>query len=316
MKKARLATTVAIVGAVIAAVCLVPLPHHIDCAFEVRPANAASVYAGTRGRILETVKPGTTVSAGDVIARLENVELDVRLAELRGEENVAQERLRTLERLIHHDRATAAGQQPAQHRLIVSLADSRSKAEDEVERLTIRAKRDGMILPPPRKEPEPGDDGRLPSWTGSPLDEENIGAFLGQDDLICLIGDPADLEAVLVIDQGDIQLVAEEMEVELKFDAARMETFDGVLQEISQSKLQATPMSLASQAGGDLQTEIDPATGQPRPRSISYQGRVPLDVATLPVRIGYRGSAKVHTHPRSLGWRLWRVITQTFNFEL
>ena len=73
---------------------------------------------------------------------------------------------------------------------------------------------------------------------------------------------------------------------------------------------------MSSQTGGDLQTEIDPTTGQVKPRSVSYQARVPLVDTGLPMRLGYRGSAKVHTENKTLGWRLWRVIIKTFNFEL
>ena len=72
---------------------------------------------------------------------------------------------------------------------------------------------------------------------------------------------------------------------------------------------------MASQTGGDLQTEIDPTTGMIKPRSVSYQARVPLDPKDLTLRPGYRGSAKVHVDPMSLGSRLWRVIAKTFNFE-
>ncbi len=51
VKRTPLLITVGIVGAVIAGVCYIPLPHHIDCAFEVRPSEAGAVYAGTPGRI-------------------------------------------------------------------------------------------------------------------------------------------------------------------------------------------------------------------------------------------------------------------------
>jgi putative peptide zinc metalloprotease protein len=242
--------------------------------------------------------------------------LEIRKVELLGEEKRATVQLTSLERLMHNDRQEASAQLSSQHELLMSLQKSRAKAEDDVNRLVIVSPRDGIVFPPPRKEPQPGDEGRLPSWTGSPLENENRGAMLADSDVLCYVGNDQALEAVLVIDQGDVQLVEEGMEVDLKFDAARMRTFHGVMGEVSLTNLSAASMSMASQAGGDLQTEIDPATGQPRPRSISYQCRVPLEPGDFTARIGYRGSAKIHTKPRSLGWRLWRVIVQTFNFEL
>ena len=158
-------------------------------------------------------------------------------------------------------------------------------------------------------------DGRLPGWSGSPLSPRNRGALLTADDVVCEIAVPGGYEAVLVIDQGDVQLVREGQAVDLKFDADRIKTFDGVITEKSNEPLEATSVSMASQTGGDLQTEIDPATGAVKPRSVSYQARVPLNLDEISVRPGYRGSAKVHVDPMSLGQRLWRVVAKTFNFE-
>ena len=61
---------------------------------------------------------------------------------------------------------------------------------------------------------------------------------------------------------------------------------------------------------------IDPTTGMVKPRNVTYQARVPIETIDLPLRPGYRGSAKVHVDPMSLGSRLWRFVAKTFNFEL
>ena len=102
----------------------------------------------------------------------------------------------------------------------------------------------------------------------------------------------------------------------MKLDSRRLETFSGVIEEKSNKELDHASSSLSSQTGGDLQTEIDPTTGMIKPRSVSYQARVPLERSDLVLRPGYRGSAKIHVDPMSLGNRLWRVIAKTFNFEL
>jgi putative peptide zinc metalloprotease protein len=321
VKMPRLAATVGIAAAAIAAVCFVPLPHHVDCAFEVQPVvETTPVYAGAEGRLIEmNLEPGAPVDQTQVIAKLENPELRIRQVQLQGEYLVAKNRMTLLNSIVHRDRGSAASQYNTQAELIRSLEDSLQKVNAEVDRLTIKAPRSGVVLPPPWKAPQPGGDERLPTWHGSPMDKENMGAVLSDADVICLIGqDDKRLDAVLVIDQGDYNLIEEGMQVDLKFDAARTDTFEGVLMDRSIVPMSGTSMALSSQTGGDLQTEIDPETGQPRPRSISYQGRVPLEIdnTALNVRIGFRGSAKIHTAPKSLGWRLWRLISQTFNFEL
>jgi putative peptide zinc metalloprotease protein len=314
VKRGRLLTSLGVLAVVLAAVIYIPLPHHVDCAFEIRPQKAGAVYAGTPGQIVSTVKPGTSVEVGDEIARLQNPELDIRLVELEGEYREADVRMRNLSLRSRSDEAIKA-QLETQHELIASILKMKEKTQEEIERLVIRAKREGIVMPPPDKEPQPGDDGRLPGWTGSPLEESNRGALLTAEDLVCEIGSARELEAVLVVDQGDVQLVDIGQEVDLKLDAARMGTFYGKITEKSQAELKNASSSMASQSGGDLQTEIDPTTGQVKPRSVSYQARVPIEDDDILLRPGYRGSAKVHVEPMSLGQRLWRIIAQTFNFE-
>ncbi|MGV3485892.1 MAG: hemolysin D [Planctomycetaceae bacterium] len=314
VKRGRLLTTLGVVGVAVAAICYIPLPHHVDCAFEIRPARAGAVYAGTAGQIVHTVKAGTQVKVGDELAILKNPDLEIRLVELEGEQREAEVRMRNLSLRSRADEAIKA-QLETQQELIQSIEHMKQKTSEELDRLVVRAKREGVVMPPPDKQPQPDDDGRLPGWTGSPLEESNRGALLTAEDLICEIGSARELEAVLVVDQGDVQLVDVGQEVDLKLDAQRMGSFRGKIVEKSQAELKNTSSSMASQSGGDLQTEIDPTTGQVKPRSVSYQARVPIDGVDVPLRPGYRGSAKVHVQPMSLGQRLWRIVAQTFNFE-
>jgi len=78
--------------------------------------------------------------------------------------------------------------------------------------------------------------------------------------------------------------------------------------------MKETPENLASQAGGSLNTAQD-ASGKVRPISTSYQASVPLETQHVPFRSSYRGVAKVHLEWRSLGWRFYRFLVKTFNFD-
>jgi putative peptide zinc metalloprotease protein len=316
VKRGRLLASLAVLGAIIAGVCYIPFPHHIDAAFEIRPSEAGAVYAGTAGQLIDAVLPGTKVNQGDTIAVLADPDLQIRLKQLEGEEQVATVQLRNVSLRSRDDRMSKA-QLETQKELLDSIRKVRAKTEEEAQRLTIKAQRSGYVYPPPERKPRDSSDGKLPGWIGSPLAPENRGALMTPDDLICEIGTDNAFEAVLVIDQGDVQLVKIGQDVDLKLDSFRLDTFSGELTELSQSALQNASTSLSSQTGGDLQTEIDPETGMIKPRSVSYQGRVPLSSTELamPLRPGYRGSAKIHVAPMSLGTRLWRVIAQTFNFE-
>ena len=315
VKRTPLLITLGIAACVVLGVCYFPVPHHIDCAFEIRPSKVGAVYAGTPGRIEWTIEPRTKVAAGDKIAKLINPDLDIRLEDLRGQERVATAQLATI-KLRSRDDAYLKASIDTQEELITSIQAMVKETQEEVDRLTIFAKRAGVVISPPTRTPQNGNDGRLPGWTGSPLENKNRGALLTADDVICEIGEPKDFEAVLIIDQGDVQLVREGQEVDMKLDSRRLDTFSAVIAEKSNEPLDSASLSMSSQTGGDLQTEIDPTTGMIKPRSVSYQARVPLVPDGIPMRSGYRGSAKIHVDPMSLGSRLWRVITKTFNFEL
>ena len=56
--------------------------------------------------------------------------------------------------------------------------------------------------------------------------------------MFCQIGDPRKLEAILVIDQGDIDFVHEGQEVDLKFDALPHDTLHGRIAEIAQRRIE------------------------------------------------------------------------------
>jgi putative peptide zinc metalloprotease protein len=314
VKRVPLLMTLAVVSAVIAAVCYIPLPHHIDCAFEIQSSEVGRVYAGAPGQIQATTIPGAQVNEGDTIAVLRNPDLEIRLADLEGEEEVAMLQLENLKGRVSRNRVLSA-QFETQQKLLASIQELKAKTQQELDRLTVKATRAGFVIPPPERKSQETGDNRLPSWTGSPLEERNRGAMLTADDLICEIGSEGAFEAVLMIDQGDVQLVREGQDVDLKLDSRRLATFSGAITEKSQEPIGSASTSLSSQTGGDLQTEIDPTTGMVKPRSVTYQARVPLEPGEIPMRPGYRGSAKIHVDPMSLGNRLWRVIAKTFNFE-
>ena len=157
----------------------------------------------------------------------------------------------------------------------------------------------------------------MPNWSGTPLEDKHYRPYLREGTLFCQVGDPRNLEAVLVIDQGDVDFVKEGQAVDLKFDALPGDTFKGEIQRLSNSNLRVTPQRLSTSVpGGDLPSHRDPETGEEKPQSASYQALVPIEDREGVLRLGLRGEAKIHTAPLSLGARLWRLIMHTFNFKM
>jgi putative peptide zinc metalloprotease protein len=314
VKRMKALRAVGIFAAAVAAFCLIPLPHSIESPFEIRPANPRYIYAGTGGRIRQVmVQPGQLVQADQMLVQLENLQTEFEAVRLIGQVRAAEVRLDSLQQQSHLD-SSISGQEAAQQRVLSTAEQLSAKAAEDFQRLQVRSPSAGVVFEPPYRDDKPPTDGRLNVWSGSPLDPPNRGAFVSPEDLLCIIGDPQKMEAVLVIDQRDIQLVQTGMEVALQLESRQLWPTSGTIFQISQMEMQYSPANLASQAGGGVDTKAD-AEGGLRPINTSYQARVMLPDDPGGLRVGYRGTAKIYTEWRSLGWRVWRWGVRTFNFE-
>ncbi len=317
MKRKNVLTSLAIATAAVAGVCFIPLPYHVDCPVLIDPLEADRVFAMVPGKLVAWHhRPGDRVEADQPIAELENVDLKLQHVRALGEYEIAKRKLALLHETMTFDREAAA-QVDTQEKIVQSKQAIIEKLEDRLRLLQVRSPRNGVVLPPPSKAvpKQSQEEGQLPGWSGNPFAPKNQEAYFSEADLLCLVGDPQRMEAVVIVDQHDIDLVEVGDEVEIKLDSARLESFTGRIERISEMEMKETPENLALQSGGRLNTEMD-TSGRLRPISTSYQARVPLDHIDVPLRAGYRGQAKVYVGWKSLGWRIFRFCARTFRFEL
>jgi len=329
VKKYRVIASLAVVGAVLAAVVFLPLPHSVKCEFEVGPQDAAAVYVEVPGLVEEIlVKEGEEIDKGDPLLVLSNPDLELSVLDLQGQRDVTESRLRAVSREQFADDQSAL--QIGQLReLLAATTQQLAEKKQELARLRVVSPAAGAIIPvAPRVSRDEQAEGRLPAWSGSPLDPKNLGAAYTESELICRVGDPTDLEALLVVDQNDIDLVdaalagktepKDKPKVKLEMDAFPGRTLYSYVDKVARVELKAMPASLSSQAGGRVETKTD-RSGVSRPLSTSYHARVPLDdQASLKGLIcnGMRGRAQIYTRWQSLGARLYRYLSRTFHFEL
>jgi putative peptide zinc metalloprotease protein len=203
----------------------------------------------------------------------------------------------------------AAAQIPTAEEALADLETRLAERRRDLDRLALTAPQNGTVLPPHRqpRQTAPGD---LPTWTNTPLDPRNRGAYLETGTVVCLVGDPARLEATLVIDQADIDLIRVGQKVQIHFDELPSQSLSGAIASIGELDLKVAPRELA--IAGDLPSRID-ESGTPRPLSASYQARVDLDPSErLSLRSGALGRAKIAVDSQSLARRLIRYLRQTF----
>jgi putative peptide zinc metalloprotease protein len=316
MKRKNMTISLAVACLILALIVWLPLPYHVRCAAEIQPQDSQQVFAMVPGRLVQFYKrPGDTVQAGDVIAQLDNVEERTQLAQYQGELNEAKVKLNVLKDMPRLE--DARSQMEIQLDKVRSRESLVKEFSNRIAQLTVTAKEGGVLYAPPAKAipKQLDEEEQLPSWSDSPFDAKNQDAFFAESDLLCLIGQPNRWEAMLVIDQHDIDLVSENDQVEILLEADRSNSISGRISKISEMDMKEAPENIALQSGGALDTEMT-ASGRLKPISTSYQARVPLEEADKTLRIGYRGQARIYVGWKSLGWRAYRFFARTFRLEI
>jgi putative peptide zinc metalloprotease protein len=312
VRRPRVVLTLLLIALAIAGICLIPLPRNVTAPAVIEPADATRVYVSVPGVLQSAVVEGAQVDAAAELAVLENLELDAKIVELTGQRKQQELHLANL-RLRRGGDAEAESQIPTARAALADLDEQLAAREAERRKLTLHAPMAGTVLPPPAT-PAPSDTrGRLPGWSGTPLNPRNRGCYLEAGVLVCLLGDPNRLEAVLMIDQADAPRVKVGDEVQIVLDQWAGEKLTGVIKEIAALDLKLLPRELAG--SGAVVTQPD-AAGVERPVDTLYRARVELTGAPPRMTIGAQGTAKIAAGSETIGARIAEYLQRTFRFEL
>jgi putative peptide zinc metalloprotease protein len=308
VKMPRFYVSLAGLIAILASIVFVPLPYSVMCSLEVQARDAAPVYVDVPG-ILDKVyvKAGNHVDARQPLAELYSIDLQLKTAELKQSRDQYRIQLESLRQQRYHD-PKAGGSIPAIVDALKTTENQLLQKQADIDRLRLLAPTEGTVLPPPALPQREDPEGQLPTWSGTPLEPETRGAHLEAGVLFCQIGDPKKMEAILVIDQSEIDFVQPDQKVDIKLQQLPHDTLHGRICEIANLDLKNIPKRLTAQAGGPVATKRDPNTGVEHPADTLYQARVPLDDPELLLRIGLRGEAKIHATWQPLGMRIWGIV--------
>ena len=316
VKPARATLSAIVFVCLIAAVLFIPIPHFVYCSFYVQARDAQNVYVDVPGTLEKIfARPNQIIDEGDPIIGLASQELTVQLAGLQTNLALAKVRLENIDRAETLGREYTQGRGAADAAVRAAQVSYQSRLLDR-ERLMIRAPVSGYFLPPPQIQPEDSDSSTLGTWHGTPLESRNLGAFMQQGTFVGqIVNDMKQLEAVLAVDQADIEFVKPDQTVEFLIRQLPLQVFTSVTKQISPSEMKTTPKSLSSQYGGDIVTSkgID---GEDVPQSTKYRVNVGFENPDEIVFPGSTGVAKIRTGSQTIGQRIWRLLSRTFQFEL
>jgi len=313
IRKSRLAIGGGVVIAVVIAILLVPLPHFVRCNLLVRPHEASSVYVQVAGTLRQVhVMPGTSVSKDQPLVTLENLDVQLEVERLINERNELTAKLQSLrQRSLRGDTGAALEIEPAQQAL-TAVRQRLERRRQDIAELTITASTGGTVFRPTPVEQDDAIAGRLPSWSGQPLEPENVGALLSEGVLICQIGDSHRLEAIFAIDQNQLEFLHPGQRVEVVLNQYPGKSFRSELKEISEREAQFAPGSLSGRRHDDVASQNDVA-GHTSPHRPTYRASCTIDNSDGKILIGAKGRARIFAGYQTLAQRLHRYVARTFN---
>jgi len=316
MKYARLYATVGVLVAAVLFVLFVPLPFSVKCAFEVQPRGGQQVFTMVPGQIQKVnYRPGDAVEKGAVLLQLTNPDVEMELLALEGRMKEAAQSLSNLNKQRFADGGSVDQLDIAQ-KIYESICKQYEEKKAEFEKLTIVSPAAGKIIPPPSKQDKiAAAHGRLPGWSGTPFDPQNVGALIAPTDLICQIGEPTDMEAVLIVDQAYIELVRKDQPVRMLLESHTRRALSSNVEKVSPTAMKALSPGMSAQKGGRVESKTD-STGMSRPVSTSYQARAPISDFGGTLQAGMQGQARIYTGWQSLFRRIYRYCAKTFHFDL
>jgi putative peptide zinc metalloprotease protein len=293
-------------GAVLVGLLLVPLPASVVAPVVLEPRGVRPVYVEVAGRLDWAIAAGSRVEEGNVLARLKNLPLARELEKVSGERDAMRLRLTLLRR--RQADPEAASQIPTSEKALADVDERLRQRQRDLERLIIRAPRAGIVLPPVDRG---NDKTKLPSWTGTPLDAENLGCELQTGDILCAIGDPQTMDALVFVEQGD-DLIETGQHATLFVDACPFRSITGTVSTSATARAAEAPQELLIR--GELPFAKD-AQGQTWARTALFMARIQVAPQDEPLLIGGTGRAKIAVAPRSLAGSVWRSFGQTLRAQ-
>ncbi|MEO1497970.1 MAG: HlyD family efflux transporter periplasmic adaptor subunit [Planctomycetota bacterium] len=190
VRRGRVYLGVLIGMALLAGVAFTPWPYRPLAPVRVAPENSGLVSVVRGGRLVSIVRPGEAVSAGQVIAVLEDPTAEQAL--LRAQQSLDRRLLavQSLEALRGFDEQAAA-QLPAARAAATAAERLLRDTQTESERLTLRAPHAGVVVPP--EFPATADDTR-PSC---PIGLDDLGRWLEVGSPIARVVDPQQVKLQL-----------------------------------------------------------------------------------------------------------------------
>jgi putative peptide zinc metalloprotease protein len=278
---------------------LIPLPRSIIAPMSVEPLESQTVFVTRPGRIVNAVTAGSRVNAGTVIAKIENLEMERELAASRAERDRLQVELTSL-RQSRTSRQISSARIESVERAHMAASKQFALLQKNASEFVLTSPCDGQVFFDRPRVADSVGQYEAEFWTGSPIDRSNRGAWLETGTTLCLVGDPTNREAIVVLRQQEIELVHVGQQVTLRVADRQRGRVKGRVIGIASSPAKAIVDELA------IAARIESAA------SPHYMVRVRLEPLSVPLPIRTTGQAKIYVQSASIVQRISRFLADTF----
>jgi hypothetical protein len=145
------------------------------------------------------------------------------------------------------------------------------------------------------------------------LDDDNRGAYVKPGTLVCLVGDPTQLTAVMLVDDIDVKRLQPGQKARLRLDQLPGQVIDGEVIDISRHDIRNAE---TTQRGSPDLDQLYVGAVPPQQTGALYQARVKFDARPESLVIGGRGEAKVAAERVTIARLILRYFAQTFRLPV
>lgn len=320
IKPKQFAVVSVISAVVIAIVLFTPWPHSIRCRVVLMPMAMETVYAQEGGVLRELfVKPGEQVLQGQLLARLENLDLDLEIQQVVSDRDQAAKQREIMQR------ASADISDNFEYiQQLAVLTSELLKHEEVLENLKLRqaelelrAPIAGTVIAAPFAENVPGElDTPLVDRQPILLGQQQ-GTTLVRGQRLCEVVDQSQWQAVLLLSESQIEWLQMDAATRVMLHAHPGQVWESKITTVGvsdrllnrQTRMEGPDVMQSRVRVPDLLTELVAKSDQ---EAIQYFAQAPVTISGIQPRIGEDGQGRIFTGNRSLASRIWRWFNETF----
>lgn len=316
MKSGRVTLSAIGLGTLIVLFFFLPLPvarvRQQYALLQVQPNHVEKMFLYEPGILDQLhVRDGQEVKKDQILAVFRNLDLDTKLIDAKTQYDIYDTQAESLKRLaVEQGSADPDEQMRLQLKLANALGD-RGKAESlvnvyhgEIAHLEFRAPRDGIIMSPPKT--------------------DEIGKKFERGEVLCGIGEPGHLRAVMPITPDNLRLLShdlqevKDLDVDIRVRGHGERLWRGKLTRLPEDQAAEIPIQLTNKGGGDVAVKPAAKPNPAKPNSYAPQSQQYLVLIDLlepddTIIPGTVVQVKVHCRWRSCAWLCWRKLNSAFD---